>query len=497
MISVLNRLQLLSGNKYFILAVFLLVNLLVTAQTTQEALYQIRASGVYDTTGGEIFLIHTIKKGQTLYMIAKAYDVAVSDIIAENPEVKNGIKADQKIRIPMKPKEEQGRKGGKIVQGEPEAEQKDSLSTSIASVPCGKDSSALRPYYNVALMVPLYLDELDRIDIDTLQEDPFVTYNAFRFVQFYEGFILAVDSMKPSGLPVRIFVYDVGKDTSKTRKLLENPEMKSMNLIIGLLYHRSFLIVSNFAREHNIPLVNPISERVDFLNNNPLVFKIKPSRKNQMKVLTDFLANSCKRGQILIILNGQFRDKECMDTLYQQCMDRDLNVKMVESQDAAINLLYKGSQNYVVAFTDNNVYRLDLSRRLYELRNDYPITLIGLPDWDRIEGLETEYLVQLHTHIMSHSFIDYQDPDIKRFVRSFQNRFSTDPNFLGFLGFDMARFFLTALCNFGISFPQCIDKVDVKTIYSHFSFPPMHQNGFENQYWEILRYDLYQLVRAN
>jgi hypothetical protein len=178
-------------------------------------------------------------------------------------------------------------------------------------------------------------------------------------------------------------------------------------------------------------------------------------------------------------------------------MDRDLNVKMVESQDAAINLLYKGSQNYVVAFTDNNVYRLDLSRRLYELRNDYPITLIGLPDWDRIEGLETEYLVQLHTHIMSHSFIDYQDPDIKRFVRSFQNRFSTDPNFLGFLGFDMARFFLTALCNFGISFPQCIDKVDVKTIYTHFSFPPMHQNGFENQYWEILRYDLYQLVRAN
>ena len=80
----------------------------------QEALKQIR-SNVIEKIDGKDYYIHTIKKGQTLYMISKAYGADVNDVIRENPEVKEGIRAEQKIRIPVNKPDEPSKKNEKPV----------------------------------------------------------------------------------------------------------------------------------------------------------------------------------------------------------------------------------------------------------------------------------------------------------------------------------------------------------------------------------------------
>lgn len=50
--------------------------------------------------GGKAFYIHVVKKGETLYSIAKAYNVSVNDIISVNPAAANEIKPEQVLRIP-------------------------------------------------------------------------------------------------------------------------------------------------------------------------------------------------------------------------------------------------------------------------------------------------------------------------------------------------------------------------------------------------------------
>ena len=82
------------------LVVFFLFPYLVNSQTTKEQLKQIRSS-VIEKIDGTDYYIHTVKRGQTLYMISKAYGVEVNDLIRVNPQVKEGIRAEQKIRIPM------------------------------------------------------------------------------------------------------------------------------------------------------------------------------------------------------------------------------------------------------------------------------------------------------------------------------------------------------------------------------------------------------------
>ncbi|MBO5957789.1 MAG: LysM peptidoglycan-binding domain-containing protein, partial [Bacteroidales bacterium] len=55
---------------------------------------------------GKPYYIHTVQKKQTLKDIAEIYDVTVYEILKENKEIKNSVKAGELLRIPYKHKEE-------------------------------------------------------------------------------------------------------------------------------------------------------------------------------------------------------------------------------------------------------------------------------------------------------------------------------------------------------------------------------------------------------
>ena len=127
-------------------------------------------------------------------------------------------------------------------------------------------------------MLPLYLEEVESMNPETATQEAIDNWNCLKYLQFYEGFHLAVDSLKTRGLHLQLYVYDVGKDSSQTVELLKKPEIKSADLIIGLIFHKNFRIVAGFARENNIPIVNPVSDRTEILRDNEMVFKVSPSR---------------------------------------------------------------------------------------------------------------------------------------------------------------------------------------------------------------------------
>ncbi|MFB1022509.1 MAG: LysM peptidoglycan-binding domain-containing protein, partial [Vicingaceae bacterium] len=47
------------------------------------------------------FLIHEVQRNNTLYSIAKEYNVEINDIIVANPEIEDGLKKGTKIKIPV------------------------------------------------------------------------------------------------------------------------------------------------------------------------------------------------------------------------------------------------------------------------------------------------------------------------------------------------------------------------------------------------------------
>ena len=478
---------------------------LSVAQSTQEQLKQIRST-VTEKIDGKDYYIHTVKRGQTLYMISKAYGVEVNDVIRENPGVKEGIKADQKLRIPFpgqKNTPAAKSSGGKEKNTAKESniqKMESPLKTDsvvVVELPCGIDATTKKPVYNVALMLPLFLADVDQIDAANPTPGVFENVKSFQFLPFYEGFRMAVDSLEKSGVRIKLYVYDVDKDTSKTRQLLRKPEMKSMDLIFGLLYQSNFQIVASFAKKYKINLINPISERSELVSGNPFVFKAQPSKKEQLDQLAEYMSTAFIQGQILIIRSGQYSDRDAPDRLKKKCLERNLKVQIVDGQEGAITRFLKDKPNYIVAFSEDQAYTLDLLRSMYKLRNEFDLTVVGLPNWPSMDGLENEYLVALKTHIMARSFIDYGNLSVKKFIMNYQEIYKSDPELLAFQGFDQGFYFLTALKMYGANFGRCISELKMNSMQTHFDFIQSKDGGYDNRHWVVYKYENYKLVTVN
>lgn len=493
MTSVQSRPQQLNGNKllimnrYFFLLLF--TCLLSIRMPAQDVLSKMRSDEVITINEKEYYL-HTVKKGQTLYMISKAYGVEVNDIIRENPNVKEGLDSGMKLKILKK--EEPGKK--KAVRTQDLPKQKEVVpplqpATVTEVLPCGTDRSNMKDVYNIALMLPLFLNEVTAIDVTNVSGEDMEAFKCFQFLPFYEGFKMALDSLRKTGSRLKVYVYDVDKDTVRTRKILKNPEMKTMDLIVGLLYNRNFQIVADFALKNSIPIVNPISERDQIIVNNPYVIKVRPALRTQSQYIGNLIRRDFPGSNIILLRNNQEKIGSIPDSL-----KAGLNAITATGYDDAVRHLRKDTNNVLLLFSDNKSFILDNVTKFNEIRGEYRITLVGVPRWDMIDEIESDYLVNLRTHIFAPYFIDYENTDVKKFVLNYQNQYYTDPDVLAFQGFDVAMYFSNALKLYGKNFQRCLPGFTPRSLETHYEFiQSSPKNGYENRNWDVYWYDNFHL----
>lgn len=65
--------------------------------------------------GGKAYYLHSVKKGQTLYSIARTYGCTVNEVLQENPGLTEELKVDQVIKLPVKEKIPVSTEAGKEV----------------------------------------------------------------------------------------------------------------------------------------------------------------------------------------------------------------------------------------------------------------------------------------------------------------------------------------------------------------------------------------------
>jgi len=78
-------------NKYCLSCILCLVSFIAFAQSKSTNIQN------FD---GKSYYIHKVEKGQSLYSITKLYNVGLDELYVVNPELKDGVKAGQEIKIP-------------------------------------------------------------------------------------------------------------------------------------------------------------------------------------------------------------------------------------------------------------------------------------------------------------------------------------------------------------------------------------------------------------
>ena len=79
---------------------FIAISLLASTAAFSQNAPQIAVSSEKVKVNGNVMHVHKVKGGETLYSLAKAYNVAIDDIVRHNESLKNGLKEGTTIYIP-------------------------------------------------------------------------------------------------------------------------------------------------------------------------------------------------------------------------------------------------------------------------------------------------------------------------------------------------------------------------------------------------------------
>lgn len=451
----------------------------------------------HDTTttilNGKQFYVHKVIKNETLSGIARDYNLTVREITDANPRLVNGLKAGSTIYIPVK------------------AIKNDSRSHGDKPIDTTKNKSfdPSKETFEVALLLPLNFPSYgESINSDALESFFEASWNAntLSSLEFYEGIIMSMDSLKKHGLHIELYTYTLPDDSAETVKFLDNPNLKKMNLIIGPVFNRYINKVASFAKANKIPLAYPFSNQT-LIDDNPYVSTAIPSNTTQVKLMAKYILDTYGNDNILILSTNNSKEKE-LDSIYTKVLEKQWEnsgnkhtIKHLNFYEGGLekrSVLDTGGKNIIIVNTQDEAVVSEMISKLNTLAPDFEIVLIGVPKWETYETLDIDYLQNLDFHWFTSTFINQDDSLVKIFKNEYQYKYRNDPSIFVFKGYDIMTYFGNAFLRYGNKFESKISEFKMKGLSTNFNFKKTgEQNGYENEFINIVKYNDFQLKKAD
>ncbi len=450
---------------------------------------------------GDGYIRHQVERKETLYSIARHYGVEMADILKANPGLGATLKKNDILLIPRPgsvtaKKENETPRVDSVVLGRPVFEEARPAPFS-GNADC-RPGAAEKRVFNLALLIPFSLEEADSVYTgDPMRLKQPSEYRSLDFIQFYEGALIALDDAAERGVDVKVHVYDAdaGEGLTKTRRILANPEMQKMDLIIGPLFAKGFETVASFAAKNKIPVINPLSQRSGIIQNNEWVVKVQPSNSAGY----DNAARTIVRqysGANFVVMRRNGTENALMAEAFLNSLRRHAGnpaavqeVNYSKEQDAGLTARLKAGQpNVLFMLTGDKALIPALMRRMNDVREKYDLTVVGLTDWEDME-MDINYLQNVNAHFFTPWFVDYTRPEVLRFVEKFRERFVSEPELsrYAFLGYDLTAYFLDALSTFGPGFLNCVPDFKRQGLSNDFRFFKQEGGGYENSSLSVYR----------
>jgi LysM repeat protein len=507
-----------------------------------------------DDFPSDSFVYHYVKTGETLYSLSVKYGVSIEEIKEINPELRWGdLKYDQYIRIPrpgesrLEPGETEEAAGH--IPADSLYPAADSLWITADSlrgvgqfwfdtVPVARDSAGIpfwstirwrrirpEPIYGtikVAMLLPLYLhwDEVpDTLEIqegvegtggqeeDKEEEENLVNPRIIGYLEFYEGALLAIDSLRRKGYSVDLYTYDTERDRDRIREILDKPEMSEMDLIIGPVSFWNLEMVAEFARIHQIPLVSPFYPGKEIVNYNPWVFQLTPTYEVEFRAWADYLSDFYDKTMILVH-NGDPEDagriRFLKDEIFRRVSEKadlaDLVFKDVIINDSTeiemANVLNKEQGNLVIVPSDNEAYVSNVVSPLFYQLGEYEIQVSGMPQWNRFRNIDLIYFHNLNISYYTSFYMDFKKPELQHYVQRFYNSYGTEPYRISprgynpsVYGYDLMYTFVHALGEYGHNLIYFGEQMQSDPILGPYRFRRISDyGGHVNTYITMIRY---------
>lgn len=421
-----------------------------------------QSNSFVEETQAPTYKTHIVKAEETIFGISKMYMVTQEDLIKANPSLNDGLKTGSVLRIPMNSSE--------IA----ETNTADSISTSLEKVFNSEPKTSIE----CALALPwnfAKVTETSKIDANT-----------DRFIEFYNGMLLAADTLRKNGLNINLHVYDSGKTDAEAQTLVSYNELKNMDFIIGPAYQSQIKTMADFALAYNVKLVIPFTSKSEEVKNNSSIFQINAPQNESAADVAFQIAHNFKDYNVVVV---SFSDPKYNDkAVWADTLSFTLNALGVKHKDVVFSNFTelkknvdKKKKNLIFPVTTNQVALNQILPIINMLKaKDTEIAVFGFNEWQNYNSISKE-LFQYDTYFTSPFFVDFKNEETIKFLRKYRTYYHAEPTnshpIYAILGYDMMMYFCESMQKYGHDFEWALDKIKPSTLQSDFKFNRVGENG--------------------
>ena len=375
--------------------------------------------------------IHIVQPQETLYSIARLYNIKVIDLIRLNPGLSTNLSVGSEINIPK------------------------SQSSSLNSENNNSNTDPTKfitenKTIKIAFLLPFFLDQ-DKFDPSTE-----------RFLEFYAGSLIAIEDAKKHGISLEIYTFNTEKSEDKITEILSNPELKNMDLIVGPAFSNQVSVVADFAKENKINTLIPFTSKVPDIESNSYLFQFNPGLEAEVKYTLELLKNNYKNANVIFaeipgvssndegnikfesLQKELLKERKVFSTLKLTTSD-NVDIKSVLSNKVK-NILIFNTDKYVTTSPFINIFRTNST--------NYDLTLFEPYSWkNQKEKLGKNLYISPFKFEVDSTSLNIFDNQFTQFF--FDNTSADSPRF-DLLGYDLSNYFISILNRYSDNFNKKI-----------------------------------------
>ena len=416
--------------------------------------------------------MHRVEKKETIYSISRMYGITQEELIEANPELKTSkLKRGSLIFIPYSKSEE---KVAKKPENEPTNEQLfDENRKQLKRIKTVK----------TALVLPFTKQNGSRGD------------NEERSLEFYEGFLLAADSLKNQGVSMDISVYDTKGSPARVKELIAQGKLDGMDVIFGPMGAEETNLLADFVTATETRLVAPFAPKVDEVYGNPNVYQVNTPQSYLYSEAYDHFIRKFRNYNIVFVSDSSSLEKrEFISGMKNELREKGIGYKHIQLSNEVdgvnvIEAMDTLGQNIFIPTSGANTALIRIVPHLTLVRKEHPdfdMHLFGYPEWQTYTNEHLGSFYELDTYFYSSFYTNNLFPAAILFTHNYRHWFSKDmsnsfPKY-GMLGFDVGYFFLKGLAQHGNKLESNLDQVRVTPIQTGFKFERVNNwGGFINK----------------
>ncbi|MCB0708901.1 MAG: ABC transporter substrate-binding protein [Chitinophagaceae bacterium] len=342
------------------------------------------------------------------------------------------------------------------------------------------DTIKQQPHYKIGIFAPLYLDSV-------------FTKNIFRYrqgiprfiapaVDFINGAQLALDSLGYGDDYIDASIYDTKSYTETVADLIRKKKLDSLQLIIGSVKDAEYLQLADFALQKNIPFISVTYPNNAGITGNPFLVIMNSTLKTHCAAIYSYILQNHSTDKIYLIrqkgvqedmVASYFKEKNEQDNGHPLLQIETINVNSNLNAAFLKSKLDSNSKNIIIGGSLDETFANNLAKAAFDISKTYPITLIGMPNWDNFSMLyDKKKLADFPVYYTTPYYNEKNDAFSKSLLANYYDKYKGKASDMAFKGFESVFMFTKLLIKDSTGFMNHINDAGIK-VFCEYNFKPV------------------------